>query len=146
MTTSEQIAAIAEATRQRKLTQAVQTLIGICSGIVSDGMLHDREIAFLSTWLEENIEVATTWPGSDIYRQVREILADGLITPEERERMLDVLQNLSGVFFANTGAAAPEGPSLPIDDDPSIYFRNMAFCFTGKFLYGTRSRLRARHT
>jgi len=28
---------------------------------------------------------------------------------------------------------------LPLDDDPSIYFRNMTFCFTGGFIYGTRA-------
>lgn len=132
-------AAIVKATQQRKLTQSIQTLMGICSGLVADGALHDREITFLSTWLKENSEASTAWPGNEIYRHVRAIVADGIVTTEERDHLLDVLQKLTGTYFAHTGASAPEGPALPIDDDPSVFFRNMTFCFTGTFLYGTRA-------
>lgn len=123
----------------RMLTKAAQTLIGICAGITADGAIHDREVQFLSTWLTEHPDVASMWPGSEIAKRVRAIMADGIITAEERADLLKTLEQLSGNFFDETGAAAAEGPVLPIDDDPSIFFRHMTFCFTGRFLFGTRA-------
>lgn len=125
--------------QHRLLTKAAQTLIGICSGITADGAIHDREVQFLSTWLAENPDVARTWPGCEIARRIRSILADGIITPDERADLQDTLQLMCGNFFDGTGAAAPEGPALPIDDDPCILFQHRTFCFTGRFLFGTRA-------
>lgn len=127
------------AIRNHQLTRATQALMGICSGIVADAHLHDREVQFLSTWLAENADVSKQWPGNEVARRVKDVMADGIITDTERAELLDVLQKLSGNFFCTTGAAIEEGPALPIDDDPSIFFRDMTFCFTGKFIYGTRA-------
>lgn len=127
------------AIRNRQLAKAAQTLIGICMGIAADGAVHDREVLFLSTWLADNPDVTQEWPGSELGRRVKAILADGIITPDERADLLETLQQLTGNFFSETGAAAPEGPALPIDDDPCIIFGNRCFCFTGRFLYGTRA-------
>jgi NAD-dependent DNA ligase len=127
------------AVRNHELTKATQTLIGICSGIVADDHLNDREVQFLSTWMAEHPGVAEQWPGSEVVRRIREIMADGIITAEERTDLLDALQKISGNFFSETGAAAEEGPALPIDDDPSIFFKDMTFCFTGQFIFGTRA-------
>lgn len=123
----------------RMLTKAVQTLLGICAGITADGAVHEREVQFLSTWLTEHPEVTTAWPGSEISRRVRAIMADGIVTADERVDLLETLQQLSVASFDQTGSPIPEGPLLPIDDDPSIFFRNMSFCFTGRFLFGTRA-------
>ena len=127
------------AIRNRQLAKAAQTLIGICIGIAADGAVHEREVLFLSTWLADNPDVTHEWPGSELARRVKDILADGIITPDERADLLETLQQLTGNFFSETGAAAPEGPVLPIDDDPCIIFGNRCFCFTGRFLYGTRA-------
>lgn len=123
----------------RLLTKAVQTLIGICAGITADGAIHEREVQYLSTWLTEHPDVASTWPGSEVATRVKAIMADGIVTADEKADLLETLQHLTGNLFTNTGAAVPEGPVLPIDSDPSIFFRNMTFCFTGRFLYGTRA-------
>jgi NAD-dependent DNA ligase len=123
----------------RMLTKAAQTLLGICAGITADGSVHEREVQFLSTWLAEHPDVTKLWPGSEIARRVHAIMADGIITAEERADLLETLQLLAGNHFDQTGAATPEGPALPIDDDPSIFFHHMTFCFTGRFLYGTRA-------
>lgn len=123
----------------RILTKATQTLLGICAGITADGAVHEREVQFLSTWLAEHPDVTTLWPGSEIAKRVRAIMGDGVVTTEEREDLMTTLQQISGNHFNQTGAAVPQGPTLPIDDDPSIFFRHMTFCFTGRFLYGTRA-------
>lgn len=65
--------------------------------------------------------------------------ADGVVTEEERADLQDALTALARNDFTNTGAAAPDGPALPVDDSALIQFPDMTFCFTGQFLFGTRS-------
>lgn len=127
------------AIQHRLDTKAMQTLLGICTGIAADEQINDKEIIYLKTWLTENNETARTWPGSAIAGRIDAILADGVITQDEKLDLLGLLRDITGNRFSETGAAAPESPMLPIDDDPSIYFRNMTFCFTGGFFYGTRA-------
>lgn len=124
---------------QRIDTRSMQTLLGICTGIIGDDVIQDKEIAFLKTWLLEHNEICDKWPANAIYFKVQEILQDGIITHDERQSLMTLLQQITGNYFADTGAAVVESPALPIDDDPSIYFRNMSFCFTGTFMYGTRA-------
>lgn len=131
--------AASKAIEQRVNTRAIQTLLGICTGIVADETINDKEISFIQTWLEEHQGICDQWPASAIYYKIKDILADGVITNDERASLMARLQQLTGNFFADTGAAAVEGPALPIDDDPSIFFRNTSFCFTGEFMYGTRA-------
>jgi len=132
-------ASIAASLQQRQLAKAAQTLLGICAGITCDSKINDLEIAYLRTWLADHPDVAAVWPGSAIARRIDEILADGIVTDEERTDLFSILKNLSGNQFAETGSAEPAGPAIPFDDDPSIFFRNMTFCFTGQFYYGTRA-------
>ncbi len=127
------------AIQQRIDTKSIQTLLGICTGIISDEVIADKEIAFLRTWLLEHQSICNTWPANSIHYKIEEILADGIITDDERVALMQLLQQLTGNYFAETGAAAVESPILPIDDDPSIFFKNMTYCFTGQFLYGTRA-------
>ncbi|MDR2220829.1 MAG: BRCT domain-containing protein [Methylobacillus sp.] len=127
------------AMQQRIDTRAMQTLLGICSGLIADKNINDQEIAYLRTWIAENPQVAECWPGSAITAKIDNILADGVITKEERQVLLSTLQELTGNHFGTTGSAAPEAPALPIDSNPAITFPGMTFCFTGNFMYGTRA-------
>lgn len=131
--------AAARATQQRNDCKAIQLLLGICTGIAADRQINDIEISYLQTWIAEHSHLQDQWPVCAIHYKIKEILADGIITDQEREGLLCRLQELTGNFFADTGAAATEAPTLPIDDDPTFFFRDMSYCFTGEFLYGTRS-------
>lgn len=131
--------AIYYATKHRLETRAMQTLLGICSGICADDKIFEKEVLYLKTWLCDNRAVAEHWPGSTIVKRIDNILADSIITYEELEDLLELLRGVTQNHFSETGAAAPESPALPIDDDPSIYFSNMSYCFTGKFFFGTRA-------
>lgn len=131
--------AIFYSTKHRLETRTMQTLLGICSGICADDKIDEKEVVYLKTWLHDNRAVSEYWPGSTIVQRINNILADGIITHEELENLLELLQGITQNHFSETGAATPESPAIPIDDDPSIYFRNMLFCFTGKFFYGTRA-------
>jgi len=122
-----------------RLKRSIDQLIGICSGIVADGEVNDKEIAFLSTWLSENVEVCGEFPGNNISRRIRSALADGVISKDERDDLLEVLQKISGNRFSETGAAEAECAAIPADENPVIVFAGKLFCFTGKFSFGKRA-------
>jgi len=132
-------AAIAAVARNRQLTRAAQILDGLVLGMIADGELNDREIQMLATWLAENEAVTQVWPGSAIATHVRDVLADGVITADERVSLLAALQSITNSDFAETGAVAPEVAGLPYDEACQVLIRDAGLCLTGEFLYGTRA-------
>lgn len=126
------------ATDQRLLKRSCESLLGICSGFLADNHLSDNEIRFLDTWLKDNDDIATTWPGEVISARVEDILKDGVIEESEREYLKQTLSDLLGGTLENTGATGGTATRLPIDDIDLITIESSIFCFTGQFLYGTR--------
>lgn len=133
----------AKANQHRMLGRAAQTLLGICSGIASDGVVNDQEIHFLRTWLLENKDVAGVWPGNVIGQRISAILSDGVIDESERRSLLDALQSITGNSFSETGSAVADAPALPVDNAENITFAGRRFCLTGTFFRGTRSSCEA---
>ena len=127
-------------TESRLLIRSCEALLGIAAGLIADGELNDREIGFLSAWLSEHPELAATWPGEVVYRRVRTVLADGVITNEERLHLEQTLVDLVGGNFSKDGALAAGSTVLPVDENANVDIDNRSFCFTGQFLYGTRAR------
>lgn len=127
------------AVTKHKTNRAIEHLLGMVTGMVADGHLHDLEIKMLSTWLTSYPEATTEFPGSVIARKVSEVLADGMITEEERSHLMEVLLGLASTDFSVTGSVAPEVATLPIQDNVSVVFEDAMVCFTGEFLYGTRA-------
>lgn len=124
----------------RNLTKAIHSLLGICSGITADNHLHDAEIHFLATWIIDNRDVTECWPGSVIRQRVEHVMADGVITEEEREQLLTTLKELSGTDFMETGSSEAAPVTFPAEDVP-VFFEGNAFCLTGKFICGPRSKV-----
>ena len=125
---------------KNQLNKSIDTLLGIVTGMISDGQLSDLEIKFLSTWLTEHADVAAIWPGSVVAHAVRTVLSDGVITESEREYLLVTLTHLTGSDFAQTGTASPEVITLPLDDLCQVNLRDANLCLTGEFLFGTRTK------
>lgn len=131
--------AVARSLDNRALGKASQVLTGIVTGIVADGQLHDMEIQMLSTWLSANRTVTETWPGSAISALVSQVLADGHISEDERQHLLQSLQALVGNDFSQTGSVSTEVAVLPFDQGQIRFAPGQRLCFTGAFLFGTRS-------
>lgn len=131
--------AVYKSLENRALTKASQVLTGIVTGIVADGQLHDMEIQMLSAWLSANRAVAASWPGNAIATLVSQVLADGHVSEEERLHLLDSLQSLVGSDFSETGSSSPEVCALPFDTLSLDFKPGHRLCFTGEFLYGTRT-------
>lgn len=131
--------AVRVATDQRLLRRGCETLLGIASGLIADGDLNAKEVMFLSTWLVEHEEIASSWPGEVVHKRVREVLSDGVITPAECDYLKHTLAEMIGGSFADEGGIAGDATKLPIDWQAEVKIPNAAFCFTGTFMFGTRS-------
>ena len=121
------------------IVKSLNSLMGIVSGLVSDGDLNEKEIIFLKTWCDENRHIAGEYPANIIFRRLHEVFLDGVITSEERDHLLQELTIISGNNFSETGSALPEHIEAIFDNDPTIVFNGNEFVFTGKFLFGTRT-------
>ena len=117
----------------------ITLLIGICSGIASDGILTDGEISFLRTWLSDHKNIRDIWPADQIVDRLSVAMMDGVIAQSERNDLLELISRVARNDFAETGAsgvAAPEMSIIP-NHQGEIDFTG-SFCFTGNFAYGTR--------
>jgi len=74
---------------------ALGNLMGIVEGIVCDNQLADAEVRFLARWLDANKQAAAAFPGSIIARRVSEVLSDGILTDDEKTKLLADLKMLS---------------------------------------------------
>ena len=132
--------AAARAIANRVETKAMQTLMGMVTGIVADEQLHDREIMLLRTWLTANDATARQWPGCAIAAQIGHVLADGVITEDERTHLLGVLTEMANTDFSITGSVESQPLQLPIDDSTPVAWPGAGVVHTGTFLYGTRTQ------
>jgi NAD-dependent DNA ligase len=128
----------ARASTNRLLQRGCESLIGICSGLIADGELNDKEITYLRLWLKENSELCDSWPAEVIFRRVEDVLADGQITSEERSYLKETLENLVGGSFTDTGAVQTGSTALPVNENAVVKITDNSFCFTGQFVFGTR--------
>lgn len=123
---------------RNEMRQSCAALMGIVQGILADGALHDREIVFLRDWLASADNVSLIWPGSVLYAQVKEILADGTVTSTERDHLAGTLLQLLGGTLDQLGESR-HVTSLPMDQLSEMETAQRVFCFTGEFAFGPRT-------
>lgn len=124
--------------RKRQINKSMDMLLGLITGIIADGQLHDLEIKLLNDWLADHSEVASVWPGSAVAKLLATILADGVITEAEREHLKNNLTQLAVTDFSQTGSVTAEVIALPLDEHCPVSLRDANICLTGEFLFGTR--------
>jgi NAD-dependent DNA ligase len=118
--------------------RAVATLVGIAQGLLADQQLVDSEIRFLQSWLEQNEAISAIWPGSSLFATVNAILADGIVSNEERVHLIDTLQKLIGGTFDDL-ASATHATELALDHVEVIDISDKSFCLTGDFVFGPKA-------
>lgn len=115
-------------------------LIGLCKGIVADGSVNSAEAGFLEKWLRANSETSKEWPAIVLYPRLKSMLLDGTLDSEEEGELLSLLLKISGGDATKLDAHSLS-TGLPLNDPmPSIVVPEHFFCFTGKFMYGTREQ------
>lgn len=128
-------------------TADLQTLQGICHGILADGIIKDEEVKMLDSWLEENEYLSTYYPYDEIRSLIISVLSDGKIDDEERERLK--------AFFKDFVKLSDTQLQQQIDDEtahikiggictmyPDVSFDGTRFCFTGVLARAKRTELK----
>lgn len=101
-------------------TKALQELQGVLYGVICDGMLNDNEIYSIRQWLFSHKDLKGNYPYDKIYSTVEEILADSIITDEERKELFALINTILN----------------PVDDscpDVCVQIDGSTFCLTGEF-------------
>lgn len=120
----------------RIIRREISEMLGICRGIIADGVVAVEEVKLLEKWLQAHPLAASAFPGSAIAARLFRVYRDGVVTDEERSDLLALLQDATGQKDLES-VTAPT--SLPLDvPPPEIIFQGMTFCFTGKFASGSR--------
>lgn len=122
----------------RRIDRSVDELIGLCKGVLADGLVVQAEAEFLQAWLRSNVDVLETWPANVIYHRIEVMLSDNHLDQAEETELIELLMDVTG------GPADPHVKSmattLPLDKPaPSITFENKLFCVTGRFALGPRA-------
>jgi len=123
---------------QGRSQRTVDELIGICKGVVADGVFCEKEAAFLVTWMNENAYTASEkWPVNVLLERLDRALRDNVIDPGERTELFEVLSGIVGGVPA-ADRVASFSATLNLDAPHPVIFSEMSFCFTGQFACGTR--------
>lgn len=127
--------------RSRVTDRQIDEMMGMCRGMLADGMVNQSEGEFLLNWIEANLDVVDRWPANKIYPRLYEMLSDGVLDDDEERELLDLLVTTMGSPRVNaTGDSA--STALPFDDPaPRVNFHGEIFCLTGKFVAGPRREL-----
>ncbi len=128
-----------EITKNIKANKSVEQLLGICNGLIADQQLNNEEIDYLNLWIKQHPEANQQWPGTVIAERIQTILADGIVTTDERTDLLAFLKDICGNDYHETGSTDDsDGSSIPFDRGP-IAFAGQNFCLTGTFATSSRA-------
>lgn len=128
------------------VTTDLQTLQGLCHGILSDGEITDREIFDLNKWLTENEHLNTYYPYDEIRSLVLSIVSDGKIEEEERV----ILKAYFNQFVQLQDSELQQKINEETADvnitghctsEPNVEFIGKTFCITGVLKRGNRETL-----
>lgn len=120
-----------------EMNQCLGALLGIASGLLADRELKDSEIRFLKAWLDNHSAIATTWPGDVVHSRVSAVLADGRVTTDERNHLVETLQRLVGGTLEELAASTHVTQLLPYETPP-LQYPSATFCLTGDFVFAPR--------
>ncbi|MBL0143768.1 MAG: BRCT domain-containing protein [Betaproteobacteria bacterium] len=120
-----------------EMKRSFGALVGIAQGLLGDRQLSDQEIGFLNEWLQANDAIATAWPGDVVHTRIKAVLADGVVTEEERSHLVETLSKLVGGSLEQL-AQSEHVTGLAFDDVSSVSFSGSRFCLTGEFVYAPR--------
>jgi hypothetical protein len=119
--------------------RGIDEMLGICKGILADGTVVEAEAQYLFSWIKENPDVCSAFPGKLLADRLGRIFLDGVCSETER---LELNELLSGFTGQNTKLPKGKAGATRIifeDPEPPVVFPGKLFSFTGKFVSGTRA-------
>lgn len=121
----------------RVAERSISELLGLCKGMVCDGIISDAEARALQDWMAANPLAAHDYPGNVLARRLNRIFADHVIDEDERLDLYELLQAVVGT--PDGDLSVNRTTSLPLDEPPPpLIFPAWEYVFTGKLAFGTR--------
>src|SRR5580658_3369851 len=80
----------------RRRERGIDELIGVCRGVMADGVLVYEEAKFLLDWLERNQPVLRSDAGKCLYEPLKEIVERGKLSPNGETRVVDIIMKIIG--------------------------------------------------
>jgi|SRR5690554_691958 len=129
------------------VTTDLQTLQGLCHGILADGEITDREIFDLDKWLDDNEHLNTYYPYDEIRSLVLSIVSDGKVTEDERlvlkayfSQFVNLINNdIQQKIKEDTKEVNISGLCT---SEPVVNFDGKTFCITGVLKNETKESLK----
>lgn len=128
------------------VTSDLQTLQGICHGILADGIINEKEIRDLEEWLEQNTHLNTYYPYDEIRSLILSIVSDGIIEEEETlilKAYINQFVNIENKEIAEQIDRETFDINISghCTSDPNIEIDGKTFCVTGVLKNGNRKEL-----
>lgn len=129
------------------VTADLQTLQGICHGILSDGEINENEIYDLHKWLQENEHLNSYYPYDEIRSLVLSIVSDNKVT-EEEALVLKAYFNQFITITDKTISDKIKSETINVNisglctSEPNIEFEGKTFCITGVLKSDSRESLK----
>lgn len=82
-------------TPRSRLDKAVKSLVGIIEGITIDQKLNEKELSFLSEWIQENEELRDRHPFNELLPVVQAVFHDLIVTNEEKSDLIWLCEKLT---------------------------------------------------
>jgi len=131
------------------ITADLQTLQGLCHGILADGIIEEDEVFQLLKWLKEHKHLETHWPYDELCSLILSIVADKKVDEEEKlvlKAHFNQFVNLNDKTIA--GKVDLETKDINISalctSEPIVDFENKTFCVTGVLSVMTRKELQSK--
>lgn len=127
-------------------TSDLQTLQGICHGIISDGVINEKEVFDLHKWLGKNQHLNTYYPYDELRSLILSIVSDNKVDEEE----IIVLKAYFKQFVNLKDDKINEQIKNETSDiqisglctsEPDVVFKDKTFCITGVLKRGNRENL-----
>jgi NAD-dependent DNA ligase len=128
------------------VTTDLQTLQGLCHGILSDGTINEKEVFDLHKWLEENEHLNTYYPYDEIRSLVLSIVSDHKVDDDEKIVLKAYFNQFVKLHDQET-LEQIEGETFGVNiaglctSEPNVTFKGKTFCITGVLKRGNRETL-----
>jgi NAD-dependent DNA ligase len=111
----------------------VAELLGLCRGIIADGVVNDLEVIAIAAWLHSHPDAAAGFPGRELAARIEHIIKGDHIDDSERHELEAMLLDLVG-DTAKLEGNLNQSSRLPLDKpEPPLVFAEREFVFTGHF-------------
>lgn len=133
------------------VTTDLQTLQGLCHGILADGEITDKEIFDLDKWLDDNEHLNTYYPYDEIRSLVLSIISDGKVTEDERLVLKAYFSEFVNLTNNDIQQKIKEDTkevkiSGLCTSEPVVDFDGKTFCITGVLKNETKESLKQKIT